>query len=332
MWYVFFVTGLPEPTCNVSSPGTLGSAILSGILDSIYPIDPKDGASSTEATDSLEADMPDRTPGAFIACVSRPTSAKRLSSELKQYRHCVRILQNENLKGVQQADIVLLACKPQVARDVLSEPGMREALAGKLLISILAGVPVSQIEEILYGGNSESEASCRIVRVMPNTASLNRESMTVIAKSTPPLSSGQASLTTWIFTRIGRVVHLPSSAMDAATALCGSGPAFFALMLEAMADGAVAMGIPRAEAQEMAAQTMRGCAGMVLKGQHPTLIREKVSTPGGCTIGGLLVLEGRHILESFLPVLCLFVDFESCASRKWRVYAPETFNADSENL
>ena len=271
--------------------GTLGSAILSGILDSIYPIDHRDAALSAAATDSLEADMPDRTPGAFIACVSRPSSAKRLGSELKQHLHRIKILQNENLKGVQQADIVLLACKPQMARDILSEPGMREALAGKLLISILAGVPVSQIEEILYGGTSESEASCKIVRVMPNTASLHRESMTVIANSTPPLSPGQAVLTTWMFTRIGRVVHLPSSAMDAATALCGSGPAFCALMLEAMADGAVAMGIPRAEAQEMAAQTMRGCAGMVLKGQHPAIVREKVSTPGGCTIGGLLVLE-----------------------------------------
>jgi pyrroline-5-carboxylate reductase len=79
--------------------------------------------------------------------------------------------------------------------------------------------------------------------------------------------------------------------MDASTALCGSGPAFFALILEAAADGAVAMGIPRAEAQKMAAQTMRGAAGLVLAGEHPAVLRDKVSTPGGCTIGGLLVLE-----------------------------------------
>ena len=79
--------------------------------------------------------------------------------------------------------------------------------------------------------------------------------------------------------------------MDASTALCGSGPAFFALVLEAMADGAVAMGLPRAEAQLMAAQTMKGTAGLVLNGEHPAMVREKVSTPGGCTIGGLLVLE-----------------------------------------
>ena len=211
----------------------------------------------------------------------------------------MKILENDNLQGVEKADIILLGCKPQMVRTILEEEGIREALKGKLLISILAGVPVSQIEDILYGSVSSNdpdwEGRCRIVRVMPNTASLIRESMTVIATSTPPLPPGLNSLVTWIFTRIGRVVHLPPSHMDASTALCGSGPAFFALVLEAIADGAVAMGLPRAEAQLMAAQTMRGTADLVLNGEHPALIREKVSTPGGCTIGGLLVLEEGRV-------------------------------------
>ena len=188
---------------------------------------------------------------------------------------------------------MLLACKPYNLSAVLQEEGIREALAGKLLISILAGVSVSQIENTIYSGGSiiDESVRCRIVRVMPNTASLIRESMTVIATSDPPLPQSLEALVSWIFTRIGRVVHLPAAAMDASTALCGSGPAFFALVLEAMADGAVAMGLPRAEAQLMAAQTMRGTAGLVLNGEHPAMVREKVSTPGGCTIGGLLVLE-----------------------------------------
>ena len=186
-----------------------------------------------------------------------------------------------------------------MVKAILEEEGIREALKGKLLISILAGVPVSQIEDILYGSVSskdpESEGRCRIVRAMPNTASLIRESMTVIANTTPPLPPDLNALVTWIFTRIGRVVHLPPAHMDASTALCGSGPAFFALVLEAIADGAVAMGLPRAEAQFMAAQTMRGTSGLVLNGEHPALVREKVSTPGGCTIGGLLVLEEGRV-------------------------------------
>ena len=188
---------------------------------------------------------------------------------------------------------MLLACKPYNLSAVLQEEGIREALRGKLLISILAGVSVSQIEKCVYSGAGifDEGVRCRIVRVMPNTASLIRESMTVIATSDPPLPQSLEALVSWIFTRIGRVVHLPQASMDASTALCGSGPAFFALVLEAMADGAVAMGLPRAEAQLMAAQTMRGTAGLVLNGEHPALVREKVSTPGGCTIGGLLVLE-----------------------------------------
>ena len=256
-------------------------------------------ARSTNGSSTPLEEPPPRTPSRFIACVTRPTSAQRINTELSHLTSTLTVLQNENLKGVRNADVVLLACKPYNLSAVLQEEGIREALAGKLLISILAGVPVAQIEDTIYceGSNKTLPADpavdgrCRIVRVMPNTASLIRESMTVIASSNPPLPQSLDALISWIFTRIGRVVHLPPASMDASTALCGSGPAFFALVLEAMADGAVAMGLPRAEAQVMAAQTMRGTAGLVLNGEHPAMVREKVSTPGGCTIGGLLVLE-----------------------------------------
>lgn len=190
---------------------------------------------------------------------------------------------------------MILACKPQLLDTVLSQPGIAKALRGKLLISILAGVPVSQIESALRANDPDADERCIVVRAMPNTASLIRESMTVIATSSPPLPTPLSALVEWIFTSTGRIVHLPPSAMDASTALCGAGPAFFALVLEAIADGAVAMGLPRAEAQFMAAQAMRGCSGLVLSGEHPAMVREKVSTPGGCTIGGLLVLEEGSI-------------------------------------
>lgn len=231
--------------------------------------------------------------------MTRPQSAERIQNEIGQLTTNLTILQNENLKGVRDANVVLLGCKPYHLKTVLQEDGMRDALAGKLLISILAGVSVPQIEDTIYGEDSSKtlpadpaeDGHCRIVRVMPNTASLICQSMTVIATPSPPLPKPLDDLVTWMFNRIGRVVHLPPSQMDASTALCGSGPAFFALVLEAIADGAVAMGLPRAEAQLMAAQTMKGTAGLVLNGEHPAIVREKVSTPGGCTIGGLLVLE-----------------------------------------
>lgn len=228
----------------------------------------------------------------------RPESAKRIKLAVQEYPPNVTILQNENVKGVLAADVVILGCKPYMVGDILREEGIKDALAGKLLISICAGVPVEQIGRALYGDeypHNIPQDACRIVRVMPNTAAVVRESMTVIATTTPPLPPQLSSIVEWIFTRVGRVVHLPPSVMDVSTALCGSGPAFLALMLESLADGAVAMGLPRAEAQLMAAQTMRGTAGMVLSGEHPALVREKVSTPGGCTIGGLLVLEEGRV-------------------------------------
>ena len=297
--------GMPNDCPSVHAfdflPGTLGIAILSGIFSSLS--ESKSTAAYPDSGTATPAEGgPVRTPTKFIACVRRPESAKRINKALASYSFPVTVLQDDNVKGAQEADVVILGCKPQMVRDVIDVPGMREALKGKLLISILAGVTVPQIEETLYGSASsrapQDDGRCRIVRVMPNTAAIVRESMTVIATSTPPLPPHLDSIVTWIFSRVGRVVHLPPSMMDVSTALCGSGPAFMALILEATADGAVAMGLPRAEAQLMAAQMMRGMTGMVLDGDHPALIREKVSTPGGCTIGGLLVLEDGRVRSS----------------------------------
>ena len=279
----------------------MGIAILSGILSSLYEIQPQKSLflQSTSGASTPAEEVPSRLPSKFIACVRRPESARKIKQALAAHLKAVKIVQNDNVAACQEADVVLLGCKTYMVNDILKVDGMKEALAGKLLISICAGVPVTQIEETLYGetstGEVEKEGKCRVVRAMPNTASGIRESMTVIATSVPPLAAETSSLVTWIFKRIGDVVHLPASTMDASTALCGSGPAFFALMLEATIDGAVAMGLPRAEAQRMAAQTMRGAAGLVLAGEHPALLRDKVSTPGGCTIGGLLVLEEGRV-------------------------------------
>ena len=271
----------------------MGIAILSGILSSIYEpgaTKPPFPASGT----STPADAPLRLPSRFIACVRRPESAKKIKKALVDHLDVVQIVQNENVRACAEADVILLGCKPYMVNDILKAEGMRAALKGKLLISICAGVPVTQMETALYSNGTDGD-NCLLVRAMPNTASGIRESMTVIAISEPPLDIEISNLITWIFKRIGDVVYLPASNMDASTALCGSGPAFFALMLEATIDGAVAMGLPRAEAQRMAAQTMRGAAGMVLAGEHPALLRDKVTTPGGCTIGGLLVLEEGRV-------------------------------------
>ena len=278
-------------TLTVLGCGTMGIAILGGVMDSLASQHPQDHISiptkSQSGTSTPAEPVPERLPSKFNACVRRHGSAKRIKTELGKYPAFeeLTVYENDNVEPTREADIILLCCKPQMVGDIFASKEMKEACAGKLLISICAGVTGEQIENII------GDESCKVVRVMPNTAAAVRESMTVIATSTPPLPPDTNSLLTWIFTRIGRVVYLPPSTMDACTALCGSGPAFVALFLESLVAGGVAMGLPREEAYTMAAQTMRGTTGLVLQGEHPAILKDKVSTPGGCTIGGLLVLE-----------------------------------------
>jgi pyrroline-5-carboxylate reductase len=269
----------------------MGIAIMGGVMASLAESKVKEAISQNAPSDTK---TPKRVPSKFIACDAWGGAEAIVKKALGHYNFPLKTLTNDNLTGVKEADIVLLSCKPQGAKGILQAEGIQAALAGKILVSILAGVTAEQLEGYLYPTGAmfkTPENPCRIVRVMPNTASFVRESMSVIQISTPPLTDDQHALVSFIFSSIGRVVSLPAANMDASTALCGSGPAFFALMLEAAADGAVAMGLPRAEAQLMAAQTMKGTAGLVLNGEHPAVLKDKVSTPGGCTIGGLMVLE-----------------------------------------
>jgi pyrroline-5-carboxylate reductase len=134
--------------------------------------------------------------------------------------------------------------------------------------------------------------------------------MTVLVTE-PTITEEERSIVNWIFSQIGRAMFLEEKHIDVATALCGSGPAFACVVLEAMTDGGVMMGIPRAEAQILVAQStipmdsglmiaMQGAARMVLEGQHPAIIRNAVATPGGCTIGGLLTMEDGKIRSTMV--------------------------------
>lgn len=281
-----FVRGKPELrpkddglTLAVLGCGTMGTAVLGGILDSLESTE-SSGTNVSEKT-------PLRLPTRFNACVKSARGASRVHSELDRYNANLQVFENDNLTAIQEADVILLACEPHGLEHLLQAEGMNKALAGKLLISILAGVSQQRLHDIL----AKRDCQCTIVRAMPNTAAAVRESMTVIASQNPPLPEDTVELLDWIFTRIGKVVHLPESNMNAGTALCGAGPAFCALVVESLAAGAIRMGLPREEAYTMAAQVMKGTSGLLQKGEHPALLREKVCTPGGGTIAGLQVLE-----------------------------------------
>lgn len=262
--------------------GNLGTAILSGILKSSIDLN---GSKIQNLDVNIQR---------YIACVRQPESVERIKKALGHLAEHVEIMQDCNKEAIHSADYIILGCKPNKVEEIIQDRGVAKALQGKVLISICAGVTVWQIQSYI-----PDDITCRVVRVMPNTASAVHQSMTVIETSSPPLPPKTSAIISWIFKQIGVVIHLPPCQLDVSTALCGSGPAFFALALESVIDGAVAMGLPRSEATLMASQTMKGTAEIVLAGEHPAILKDKVSSPGGCTVGGLAVLEEGAVRAKF---------------------------------
>ncbi|HEY0776750.1 MAG TPA: pyrroline-5-carboxylate reductase [Gemmatirosa sp.] len=188
------------------------------------------------------------------------------------------------------ADIVLLCVKPRDVAGVLAGLAADDALArddraaAPLIISIAAGVSTAAIEEGTGG-------RVPVVRAMPNTASAIGKGCTVVAAGARATAAHVATATA-IFACVGRCLTLDERHLDAVTAVSASGPAFIYVVLEALTDGAVSCGLPRAAATELVARMTLGAAEMVLAtGRHPAALKDDVTTPGGCTIAGLLVLE-----------------------------------------
>jgi pyrroline-5-carboxylate reductase len=188
----------------------------------------------------------------------------------------------ESAQAVLFAPVVLMAVKPDVCGRVLAECG--ELMQGKALVSIVAGWSCASIAALLPDG-------VRILRVMPNTPALVGEGMSVFCTE-HTLEADEYAFIESIFASFGRVMSLPERYFDAVTALSGSGPAYVFLFIEALADGGVKQGLPRAAALELAAQTVLGAARMVLdSGRHPGELKDAVCSPGGTTIEAVFTLE-----------------------------------------
>jgi len=189
----------------------------------------------------------------------------------------------DNVRLVREADVVILAVKPQIMATVLAEVAPA-VTAGHLLVSIAAGVSTASIRAALG-------KDARIIRVMPNTPALVLQGATAIARG-PGLDAEDLGVAEEIFGAVGRVVVLDESLMDAVTGLSGSGPGYVALVVEALADGGVKMGLDRATAMMLATQTVLGAAQLLAEtGMHPGALKDMVSSPGGTTIAGVSALE-----------------------------------------
>lgn len=182
-----------------------------------------------------------------------------------------------------KADLLVLAVKPHQAREVLE--GIKGSLGkDKLLVSICAAVKLEKLKEWSGG-------KCGVLRSMPNTPAVVSEGITVICPS-KGLPEAEIARAEEIFATVGKVARLEEAYMDAATGLSGCGPAYVFLIIEALSEAGVKLGINRKTSTLLAAQTLLGAAKMVIeRGEHPAAMKDEVTTPAGCTVDGLMALE-----------------------------------------
>ncbi|RMI30852.1 pyrroline-5-carboxylate reductase [Nocardia stercoris] len=249
--------------------GQIGEALLAGLLESGHV-----------ATD-------------LSVVEPSPARAEQLSERLGVQ---VRATATE---AAQWADIVVIAVKPQVVPVVLGEIGKVELdrpETDQLVVSLAAGVTIASIESLLPVGTP-------VVRVMPNTPMLVGEGMSALAPGRCA-TAAQLAQVGEIMSAVGAVVTVTEAQLDAVTAVSGSGPAYFFLVVEAMIDGGVGLGLGRDVATQLVAQTMLGSAALLAKsGKTPVELRAGVTSPGGTTAAALRELERAGVRSAFQEAL-----------------------------
>lgn len=191
------------------------------------------------------------------------------------------------------ADVLLLAIKPQVFDAVVS--GLTQKNVSQLVLSILAGTPLSKLESAF--------PQQPVIRAMPNTPATVGAGITAIAPG-QHIQSVHLETAQALFKSVGSVVEIPEHLMDAATGLSGSGPGYIAIVIEALTDGGVAVGLPRAIAYQLALQTVRGTADLLqATGIHPAELKDRVTSPGGTTITGIASLEQSALRSALIEAV-----------------------------
>ncbi len=220
-------------------------------------------------------------------CVSDPMLERR---ELLAKKYGVNVTPN-NLVAA-ETEIMLLAVKPQSLN--VAAIGLADAPAN-CVVSILAGVTLAQLE-VMFPSKS-------IIRAMPNTPAQVGAGVTAIASNTL-VTGAQLESVRKIFAAVGTVVEVAESLMNAVTGLSGSGPAYVALMIESMADGGVAAGLPRAIAMQLATQTVLGTAQLISETKiHPAQLKDQVTSPAGTTIAAIAQLEKAGLRSAMIEAV-----------------------------
>jgi pyrroline-5-carboxylate reductase len=201
----------------------------------------------------------------------------------------------DNAELLQACDVVVLSVKPQVVDRVM--PAISDSMRkDAVLISVAAGISIAAMEARL-------PPSARVIRSMPNTAAIALAGATAIARGTHA-SDEDLRVAKALFEAVGKVVVLDESLLDAVTGLSGSGPAYIMLIIEALADGGVKVGLHRETALMLAAQTVYGSAKLLLDtGMHPGALKDMVTSPGGTAIAGLHTLESGGLRRTLIDAV-----------------------------
>jgi pyrroline-5-carboxylate reductase len=227
---------------------------------------------------------------------SRIIASDVKSERLRQLEswHAIRTT-SDNHALVKEVDVLVIAVKPQVVDKVLAGVG-QEVRPGTLVISVAAGVPIAALEARL-------PETTPVIRSMPNTPAIALAGATAIAGG-PHATDEDLHIARMLFEPVGRVVTLDESQLDAVTGLSGSGPAYVMLMIEALADGGVKVGLHRDTALLLAAQTVFGSAKLLLEtGEHPGRLKDMVTSPGGTAIAGLHTLESGGLRRTLIDAV-----------------------------
>ncbi|CAG8979608.1 hypothetical protein HYALB_00013536 [Hymenoscyphus albidus] len=266
-------------TLAIIGCGTMGSAILSRVMESC--------AKSVAAGEKARISH-------FIATVSSQTSAEALQTRFSKFGDSFKV-SRDNVASMQAADIVMLGCKPYMAETVLKVAGVREALQGKLIISVLVGSPVEKLAAFIDSTAPISDFC--IKRVMLNIAAEFGESMAVIETTSMPDYMEEES--DWIFRQVGVTAPVAPELFDIAGILAGPASAYLSVAFDGILDGAVSQGLKRADARKMLTQSLVSLTKLLENGEHPAVLRERYSSPKGTTIAGLLSLEEDRVRYAF---------------------------------
>jgi pyrroline-5-carboxylate reductase len=207
--------------------------------------------------------------------------------------HGVRLM--SNVDAAVDADTLVLVVKPQDMDGLLAEIS-DHVRPGALVVSLAAGITTGFLEERLPSGTA-------VVRVMPNTPALVDEGMAAISPG-KHCDEGHLNEAEELLRSCGKVLRIPEKHLDAVTAISGSGPAYIFYVVEAMIEAGVLLGMPRATSTDLVVQTLYGAATMLKEtGQHPTVLREQVSSPGGTTMAALRQLDDHKVRAAFVTAM-----------------------------